>query len=210
MGYSVMSRRAARRAETIALALDVAISIMTESGAGGLTLSEMARRMGMRQPSLYKYFASLHAVYDALFARGVTHSGEAALAAAEAAPPGLARIRAAGTAIVRWAVENPALAQLLFWRPVPGFAPTAETFALSRAQMALLASWFAEAVRRGELSPAADVGLYTVVLSGLISQQLANEPGVSFADGAFTRLTAEALDMYFARYPGGFHADTRH
>ena len=26
----------------------------------------------MRQPSLYKYFPSLHAVYDALFARGVT------------------------------------------------------------------------------------------------------------------------------------------
>jgi len=33
--------------------------------AGVLSRSEIARRLGMRQPWLYEYFPSLHAVYDA-------------------------------------------------------------------------------------------------------------------------------------------------
>lgn len=45
--------------------------IITEHGVGALTMSEMARRMGMRAPSLYKYFPSLHAAFDALFKRGL-------------------------------------------------------------------------------------------------------------------------------------------
>ena len=33
--------------------------------------------MGVRGPSLYKYFPSLHAMYDALFARGLAGSDAA-------------------------------------------------------------------------------------------------------------------------------------
>ena len=43
---------------------------MTEYGVGGLSLGEVARRMGLRTPSLYVYFDSKNAVYDAVFARG--------------------------------------------------------------------------------------------------------------------------------------------
>src|SRR4051794_34336603 len=43
---------------------------MTEHGVGGLSLGEVARRMGMRTPSLYVYFDAKNAVYDAVFARG--------------------------------------------------------------------------------------------------------------------------------------------
>src|ERR1051326_5350283 len=128
-------RRFARRQQTIEEALDAAVAIMGEAGVGGLSMSEIARRLGMRQPSLYKYFPSLHAVYDALFARGLERSGEAVRAAVEAGPRGVVTIRAAGRALVRWAVENPALAQLLYWRPVPGFAPAAATFAPSVRQL---------------------------------------------------------------------------
>jgi hypothetical protein len=109
--------------------------------------------------------------------------------------------------------DNPALAQLLFWRPVPGFAPTAETFAASAAQTRWVRSEFAAAVRAGELAAAADsddaVRLHTVVLSGPVSQQLANEPGASYAEGAFSRLTDTALDMFFTRF-GASDADHRH
>jgi len=83
--------------------------------------SEIARRLGMRQPSRYKYFPSLHGVYDALFARGLERSGAAVRAATEPLPPGAERLRAGARDWVRWAVENPALAQLLCWRVVPGF-----------------------------------------------------------------------------------------
>jgi AcrR family transcriptional regulator len=116
-------RRLLRRQQTIEDALDAAVAIMEEAGVGGLSMSEIARRLGMRQPSLYKYFPSLHAVYDALFARGIERSGAAVQSAVAAEPRGLASIRAASRALVRWAVENPALAQLLYWRPVPVSLP---------------------------------------------------------------------------------------
>ena len=43
---------------------------MTEEGVNGLSLAEVARRLGVQPPSLYKYFPSLMAVYDALFDPG--------------------------------------------------------------------------------------------------------------------------------------------
>jgi AcrR family transcriptional regulator len=208
-------RRLLRRQQTIEEALDAAVAIMEESGVGGLSMSEMARRLGMRQPSLYKYFPSLHAVYDALFARGVAGSGAAVRAAVAEGPRGVVTIRAAGRALVRWAVENPALAQLLYWRPVPGFAPTAATFAPSVALMDQLHAAFAAAVRAGVLHPDAACEeaprLFTVVLSGLISQQMANEPGADYDTGMFSSLTDAALDMFFARYalPGATGAGPR-
>jgi AcrR family transcriptional regulator len=208
-------RRLLRRQQTIEEALDAAEAIMGEAGVGGLSMSEIARRLGMRQPSLYKYFPSLHAVYDALFARGVAGSGAAIQAAVADGPRGVVAIRAAGRALVRWAVENPALAQLLYWRPVPGFAPTAATFAPSVALMGQLRAAFAAAVRAGALHPDAASEeaprLFTVVLSGLISQQMANEPGAGYDTGMFTGLTEAALDMFFARYalPGGTGAGPR-
>jgi AcrR family transcriptional regulator len=212
-------RRLLRRQQTIEEALDAAVAIMEEAGVGGLSMSEIARRLGMRQPSLYKYFPSLHAVYDALFARGLQRSAAAIQAAVQAAlqqgPSGVVTIRAAGRALVRWAVDNPALAQLLYWRPVPGFAPTAATFAPSVRLMDQLHPAFAAAVQAGELRPAAASGeaprLFTIVLSGLISRQMANEPGAGYDTGMFTSLTDAALEMFFARYaqPGGPDADSR-
>src|SRR3954451_20455862 len=65
-----IDRRQRRRLETIEEIVDVAVEVMTEHGVGGLSLGEVARRMGMRTPSLYVYFASKNAVYDAVFARG--------------------------------------------------------------------------------------------------------------------------------------------
>src|SRR5215475_3338784 len=88
-----LNRRLLHRQQTIEEALDIAVAIMGEVGVGGLSMSEIARRLGIRQPSLYKYFPSLHAVYDALFARGLAHSYAAVRAAIDPLPAGVARIR---------------------------------------------------------------------------------------------------------------------
>src|SRR4051812_46959990 len=123
-----VDRRQRRRLETIEEVLDHAVEIMATDGVAGLSLGEIARRMGIRPPSLYVYFPSKHALYDALFARGwrellATMSLDEADAAHDTDPDtGLATamLRYAQR-MVRWSVENPAYAQLLFWRPVPGF-----------------------------------------------------------------------------------------
>lgn len=199
-----MDRRAQRRLDTIEEALDHAVDVMAEGGVGALSISEVARRMGVRGPSLYKYFPSLHAVYDALFARGVLQNDAAVRAAVRGLTEGAASLRAAAQAVVRWAVENPALSQLLYWRPIPGFEPSEQSFALSVEGMREARGHLAGAVARGELGPHADsddaLRLLTVVMSGLLSQQMANDPGSTYELGAFTRLTDEALDMFFDHF----------
>ena len=67
-------RRARRRQETIDEILDIAVAIMSEEGVNGLSLSEVARRLGVQPPSIYKYFPSLMAIYDELFLRGQTRA----------------------------------------------------------------------------------------------------------------------------------------
>jgi AcrR family transcriptional regulator len=197
-------RVARRRAAVADEALGHAVELMTEEGVGALSVAEVARRMGIRGPSLYKYFPSRHAVYDALFARGLIAQQAAVEAAVAGLPRGVPRLRAGAAAVVRWAVEHPALAQLMHWRPVPGFEPSPESFAPSERDMAAVRAEFAEAVRLGQLSPTADsdeaVRLYTVVLSGLISQQMANQPGVSYAEGLFSRLTEAAVDAFLSAH----------
>lgn len=206
-------RRAERRQQTVEEALDHAQAVMAEHGVGALTVSEVARRLGVRSPSMYKYFGSLHAVYDALFARGLAGNDRAVRDALDGPGPGVPRLRAASRATVRWCVENPALAQLLYWRPVPGFAPSPQTFASSVESMRDVRTELSQAVARGQLDAEADsdaaLRLLTVVLSGLISQQMANQPGVGYEAGAFARLTDEALDMFFTHYSpdGGPDAD---
>lgn len=201
---TVNSRQHHRRAATIDEALAHAVDIMTVEGVGALSISEMARRMGIRPPSLYKYFPSLHAVYDELFARGVRAQSAAVLPVLEGAGPGPKRLAASAVAIVRWSVEHPALAQLLFARPVPGFEPSPESFAPSVEAMAITRNEFAAAIEQGLLRPDTDVdeivALFTVVISGIVSQQLANEPGVSYELGRFSSRTERALEIFFAAY----------
>jgi AcrR family transcriptional regulator len=197
-------RRRRRRELTITEALDLAEEIIEEDGVGALTISELARRMGMRGPSLYKYFPSLHAVYDALFARGLAAQNAAIDAAMEDAEPGVARLMALARAVVRWSVEHPGMASLMYWRPIPGFEPAPETFAASTQRHERVRAEFAIAVQRRQLGRRAAgdeaVRLFTVVISGLFTQQVANQPRVGYEAGMFTALTDQALEMFFDRY----------
>ena len=124
-------RRARRRRETIEEILDLATDVMTERGVTGLTLAEVARRLGVQTPSLYKYFPSLGAVYDALFARAAERNLEVLRAGMAGGDPGLDALSAGLEASGRWVLANQALAQLLFWRPIPNFEPSPAAFAVS-------------------------------------------------------------------------------
>jgi len=198
-------RRARRRNETVQEILDVALTVMAEEGAAGLSLSEVARRMGLRPPSLYQYFPSRMAIYDALFERGAQHQlGIAERYLGRLADDPAGAISAASQALFSWVQANPVLAQLLHWRPVPGFEPSARAYAPAVRLIELTREALRAAVDAGQLAPAAatdeGVALYTVLGAGLISQQLSNEPGVPPGQGRFTRLAPTALDMFFTYY----------
>lgn len=197
-------RVAARRQVTIEEALDHAEQILVERGAGAVTIAEIARKMDMRPPSLYKYFASLHAVYDALFARGNGRLTSYVDDAVRDLDPGLDRLLEATRAIVRWSMSDKGLAQLLFWRPVPGFEPSPASYALAQHLVDRSRADLSAAVRNGELAPHADSDevfrLFTALSAGLCSQQMANEPEATYESGSFTALTDTALDMFVQHY----------
>lgn len=198
-------RRARRHNETVQEILDTALEVMAEEGAAGLSLSEVARRMGLRPPSLYQYFPSRMAIYDALFERGWRQQVEIAERYRDrlADDPADA-ISAAPQAVFSWVLANPVLAQLLFWRPVPGFEPSARAYAPAVRLVELTREALGAAVDAGQLAPGAatddGVALYSVLWAGVISQQLSNEPAAPPGQGRFTRLMPAVLDMFFTYY----------
>ena len=207
-GTVPVDRRHRRRRDTIEQVLDVAVEVMADQGVAGLTLGEVARRMGIRPPSLYGYFDGKNALYEALFERGWREllAAMRAVRAEEPGPDPAAALLAREVAFVRWAVEHPAYAPLMFWRPVPGFVPTARAYAPA-VELAELSREFLRQLRdRGLFPPDVDVDLayrtLTVVVSGVISQQLANAPGEPFETGVFTSTLPDVVAMWLAHHGG--------
>jgi AcrR family transcriptional regulator len=207
MSTASIDRRARRRQQTIDEVLDTAVEIMTEQGAGGLSLGEIARRMGIRPPSLYVYFPSKHAIYDALFARGArelfdtmqeaTHGFSASAEMAET-------LLTAGSAMVRWCVANPAYSQLLFWRPVPGFVPSQEAYAPAVELVESSQRAFTDLQKQGLLRTDMPVDQilrdWTIVIAGITSQQLSNAPDETFEEGRFTSALPDLVEMFCRMY----------
>ncbi len=198
-------RRARRRAETMAEILDQALTIMADEGVAGLTMTRLARAMGIQPPSIYKYFPSVDAVHDALFRRGQEENLATLRDAMAGAEPGMPALRAGLGALGRWAVDHPVLAQLLFWRPVPGFRPTAEAFAPAGDVVELVRGALRRAVEDGQLGPGADsdraMALLATLHFGVVSQHLANEPDGDWDHGTFTSLHPAVLDLFESAYP---------
>ena len=64
-------RRQRNRQEVISNAIEISRILMRENGVAALSFNEIARRLGMKPPSLYAYFPSKMAIYDALFRLGM-------------------------------------------------------------------------------------------------------------------------------------------
>lgn len=201
-------RRQRRRQGTIAEILDVAAAVMAEQGVAGLTLGEVARRMDMRTPSLYGYFDGKHALYDALFERGwrqLLDVMRERWTEGDLTDP-VGETHAVAEAFTRWAVEHPAYAPLMFWRPVPGFVPseTAYTPAVEviRRGRAFMVQLREQGVLRADVDPDLVLRTWTVVITGVITQQLSNAPGEAYSRGTFTSTVPDLVDMLLAHYGG--------
>ena len=197
-------RRARRRQETIEEIVDTAIDVMTEHGVNGLTLAEVARRLGVQTPSLYKYFSSIGAVYDALFKRAASENLEVLRQGMAQGEPGLDALTSGLEASGRWVLHNQALAQLLFWRPVPNFEPSPEAFAPSEEIAALQQQAITEAVAAGQLGPDAlkDAGfMVAILIKGVLTQAMANEPHLEWGKGRYTPIFPRLMKLLPAAYP---------
>jgi AcrR family transcriptional regulator len=200
-------RRARRRQETIREILDIARDVMTEEGVNGLSLAEVARRLGVKPPSLYKYFPSLMAIYDALFLEGQRENLEAMRSGMQGVEPGLNALIAGLDASGQWGLDNRALAELLFWRPVPSFTPSPAAFAVSMEMVELQRGALADAVAKGELGPGANdesaIYLVSTLIAGALGQAIANEPELPWGEGRFSSWFPTLMRLLPAAFPPG-------
>jgi len=121
------------------------------------------------------------------------------------AEPGLAALTTGLEASGAWLLANPAIAQLMFWRPVPSFEPSPEALAPSFEMVALQRAALADAAAAGQLGPGADsdeaVWLVSTLITGVLSQAIANEPGLPWGQGRFTPLFPKLMRLLAAAYP---------
>jgi len=184
---SVAQRRSHRLDQILAAAWDIA----AESGLGAVSLHEVARRVGVRQPSLYGYVSSKLDLYDAMYGQAY----EQLLARLDAAGPGgtareqLLRI---SRIILDFTVENPPRQQLMFQRTIPGFEPSPATYALA---VRVVDRCVASLSALGAGSPG-QVDVYTALVAGLGSQQGANDPG----GDRWTRHLESLLDLFLDHF----------
>jgi AcrR family transcriptional regulator len=190
-------RRAERREATRSDILEAAWELARTQGLAALTLREVARKIGTRPPSLYWYFDSKHAIYDAMFAEGNRQLLKR-LAKQDwpADPRELVRLTA--RVFVEFSTEDVARYQLMFQRTIPDFEPSPESFALAVEVFDQMRGRFSAA----GLTDPADFDLGTALIAGLSAQQTANQPG----GDRWLRLIDDAVDMFadhvFSKKPG--------
>lgn len=185
-----------RQAATAAI-LEAARAIMREEGVAALSMQGLARRMDMRAPSLYNYFASKMDVYDSLFRLGMSMYDVHLQEALKESRNSHDEIRIVIESYMSFALENPELYQLCFERPVPGFVPSQASMDLSLGN--LERGYQRVESLRGELSTDLSspqiVDLVIAVSHGLTALHIANQPGLPIGEGRFGSLIPAALTM---------------
>jgi AcrR family transcriptional regulator len=183
MTDKVTERREAKVVSIVASAWELA----REHGIAGVSLHALAREVGMRQPSLYEYFDSKHALYDAMFADGNRQLLERLDALALPRDPRAALKKYMG-AFVAFALEDPARCELLFERHVPGFTPSPESYALAEEALGRAGKLMNEA----GVTQQGDIDCIVAMVGGLMEAQLSNDPGGS----RWTRHLNRLVDLY--------------
>jgi AcrR family transcriptional regulator len=189
LGNPIRDRRAERREATRAEILDAAWELVRAEGLAALSLRDLASRVGMQAPSLYSYFESKHAIYDAMFAQGCHAYLDHERQIASTGDP-LRDLQRVMHAWVDFCTKDPVRYQLLFQRTIPGFEPSAESFGISIEGLELTRHRLAGL---GITEPEA-LDLLTAIGTGLTDQQISNDPG----GDRWIKLVDEAMEMFLA------------
>ena len=183
----MVDKVATRRAAKVSSIIESAWKLARDHGIAGVTLHALAREVGMRQPSLYEYFESKHALYDAMFADG-NRQLIARLDQLEVPDDPRAALKQAARAFVGFSVEDPARNELLFLRHIPGFTPSPESYELAGHVLGRVVQKMYDA----GVSEQSDVDCIVAMVAGITEAQLSNDPG----GDRWTRHLDRLVDLY--------------
>jgi AcrR family transcriptional regulator len=184
---STIGWREARRESAREAIVDAAWDLVHEEGLAALALRDLAKRAGITTPTVYAYFDSKHAIYDAMFGRAATEFADWMAKPFEATEPADVLV-ALARRFVEFCTNDVARYQLLFQRTILEFEPSAESYA--PAVRALEAA--AKTLALIGITQSRYLDLWTALLSGLVAQQNSNDPG----GDRWTRLIEEAVTMF--------------
>jgi AcrR family transcriptional regulator len=188
-GKTVSNRVEQRRRAAVGEIIDAAWAMAAEEGLAGISLRELAGRIGMRPQSLAWYFPNKNALYDAMHARGSEEFLQRLDAAAAHEP---LDVRRAAHLFAAFCTENPARYQLLSQRTVPGFVPSGAAAELARDAFR---AW-RRALAGAGVTEAGQVDVLAAVVKGVVDQQITVDP----TGDRFLRHLDEVIDMFVAHF----------
>ena len=181
--------REARRRSAREAIVAAAWEIVHSDGLAGLSLRELARRAGITTPTVYTYFPSKNAIYDAMFGQAATEFADRMSEPYDSEHP--RSILANGVRrFLEFCTHDATRYQLLFQRTIPGFEPSPSSFA--PAVRAL--DGVRERLALNGISDPSHVDMWTALTTGLVDQQISNDPG----GDRWSRLIDEFVAMFLA------------
>src|SRR5665213_2268875 len=179
--------REGRRHSAHEAIIDAAWSLVIEEGLAGLSLRDLAGRAGITAPTVYAYFDSKNAIYDAMFGRAATEFAERMAEPFDSDDPREV-LKASARRFSQFCTNSPAHYQLLFQRTIPGFEPSPESYTPAVGSLALARSRLA----LNGITEARHLDMWTALITGLVDQQVSNDPGGE----RWTRLIDESVAMF--------------
>jgi AcrR family transcriptional regulator len=181
--------RARRRQATIDEVLTAARDLAREHGLASISMREIGARVGLHASSLYQYFPSKDAIYDALFAQG-HRALHAWMAGFDRTGKPVDVLKRGCWRFSEFCLEDEVRYQLLFQRTIPGFAPSDASMELAWQSYGDMVAALADA----GVTQQADIDLWTAIQMGITEQQWANDPG----GRRFVDHLEPAVDMFLA------------
>jgi AcrR family transcriptional regulator len=164
--------REARRQSARTAIVEAAWTLVHESGLAALSLRDLARRAGITTPTVYAYFESKNAIYDAMFGQAAASFAEH-MAEPDATDDPAEVLRKSARRFVDFCVADVARYQLLFQHTIPAFEPSPESYA--PAVRALAGS--RDRLAANDLTDPRQLDTWTALMTGLVDQQISNDPG---------------------------------
>ncbi len=179
-------RRSAREA-----IVKAAWELVAEQGLAGLALRDLARRAGITTPTVYAYFRSKNEIYDAMFGQAAAQFADTMAVPYDCEDPRELLVAQARRFFEFCASDLPRY-QLLFQRTIPGFEPSSQSYAPAVRAVA----GARDVLARNGIAGQREADLWIALVTGLASQQIANDPGGE----RWTRLVSESAAMFLGHF----------
>lgn len=186
------------------MVLEAAAALLVEQGPEGLSTRRVAERVGASTQVVYTLFGGKAGLADALFRKGFSLLKAALRAVPDDLDP-LDHLLALERAYRASALAEPALYQVMFGRPIPGYDPPPASLEFAWQGFELLVQAVARAVEQGALGPHEPREVARVLWAlahGMVSLELAGHlPDDADPAGRYDRAITALIDGYAPASP---------